>query len=102
MKSVLPLAALALACLASGPLHAQTDALQARNWAASCTGCHGTNGRAQPGNVSLAGQDKDEMLRTLLDFKRGVRPATVMEQLSKGYTDEQLAAIAEWFARQPK
>lgn len=102
MKFLL-IASLAAGLLAvAGSAQAQTDVLQARSWAASCAGCHGTDGRAEPGNEPLAGVDKDEMLKKLLDFKSGAKPATVMHQLSKGYTDEQLAAIAAWFAAQKK
>lgn len=78
------------------------DAKLARNLAATCANCHGTNGHAQTGNEPLAGGNKDEMLKKLLDFKRGAKPATIMHQLSKGYSDEQLAAIAAWFAAQKK
>ena len=58
--------------------------------------------QAQTGNEPLAGGNKDEMLKKLLDFKRGAKPATIMHQLSKGYSDEQLAAIVSWFAAQKK
>jgi len=51
---------------------------------------------------ALAGKDKDEMLQKLLDFKNGRKPATIMHQLSKGYTDEQLKDIAAYFAAQKK
>jgi sulfide dehydrogenase cytochrome subunit len=37
-----------------------------------------------------------------MDFKAGKRPATIMHQLAKGYTDEQLADIAGYFAAQKK
>ena len=98
-----PITALA-ACLlaAAGAAQAQSDPLQVRSWAAGCASCHGTNGQAQSGNEPLAGVNKDEMLKKLLDFKRGAKPATIMHQLSKGYTDDQLAAIAAWFAAQKK
>jgi cytochrome c553 len=76
------------------------DALQARGWAASCANCHGTQGRAQPGMVALAGSDKDRLVATMQDFKSGRRPATVMHQLAKGYSDDQIAAIAAYFAAQ--
>lgn len=80
--------------------HAQVN--QIRVWAAACANCHGTDGRAEPGMESLAGKDKDEMLQKLLDYKSGRKPATIMHQLSKGYTDEQLAQIAGYFAAQKK
>jgi sulfide dehydrogenase cytochrome subunit len=77
---------------------AQADALQVRSLAASCASCHGTNGVAQPGMESLAGRPKDELLKQMLDFKTGKKPATIMHQLSKGYTDEQLEQLAGYFS----
>lgn len=88
---------------ASGWAAAQApDPLQVRSWAASCANCHGTDGRAQPGMESLAGVAKDDILKKMLDFKSGRRPATIMHQLAKGYSDEQIAAIAAYFAAQKK
>lgn len=75
-----------------------TDALQVRGMAAACASCHGTSGVAQPGMESLAGQPKEELLKKMLDFKSGKKPATLMHQLSKGYTDEQLEQLAGYFA----
>ena len=71
--------------------------------AATCAGCHGTNGATQ-GNAlpPLAGQPQDQLLAALKDFKAGKRPATIMTQLAKGYTDEQLEIIAAYFAAQKK
>ena len=85
----------------TGLAHAQ-DALQVRSWAASCANCHGTDGRAQPGMESLAGVNKDDIVKKMLDFKAGRKPATIMHQLSKGYSDEQIVAIAGYFAAQKK
>jgi sulfide dehydrogenase cytochrome subunit len=79
---------------------AAPSALQVRSWAAGCANCHGTNGNAEPGHVSLAGQNADLMLKNLLDFKEGRRPATLMHQLAKGYSDAELKAIATYFAAQ--
>jgi len=93
----------AVLALASSVAQAQSiDPLQVRGWAAACANCHGTNGVAQPGNESLAGANKDDLLKKMLDFKSGNKPATIMHQLSKGYSDEQLAAIAGYFAAQKK
>ena len=86
----------------SGLAQAQVDPLHVRSWAASCAACHGTEGRAQPGMESLAGANKEEMVKKMLDFKTGRRPATLMHQLSKGYSDEQIVAIAAYFAAQKK
>lgn len=76
------------------------DAVQIRSLAASCANCHGTGGIAQEGMESLAGKPQDYLLRALMDFKSGKRPATVMHQLSKGYSDLQLEQLATYFAAQ--
>jgi cytochrome c553 len=89
------LAGLALSTLS---VWASADALQVRSMAASCSACHGTSGIAQQGMESLAGVPKDELLKKLLDFKTGKKPATLMHQLSKGFTDEQLDQLAGYFA----
>ena len=99
VRSTKWLAAAVLAATAAGA-HAQVN--QIKVWAAACANCHGTDGRAQSGMEALAGKDKDELLQKLLDFKSGRKPATIMHQLSKGYTDEQLAQIAGYFAAQKK
>jgi cytochrome c553 len=83
----------------AAPAGAQ-DPNYARNIAATCTACHGTDGRSVGGiPPSLAGQSKDYLLGALKDFKEGKRPGTtIMHQHAKGYTDEQLELIAGYFA----
>jgi sulfide dehydrogenase cytochrome subunit len=39
-------------------------------------------------------------LQKLAEFKSGDKPASIMHQISKGYTDEQLDLIATYFAAQ--
>lgn len=102
MQSKWWLSAGVLAFFCSGPLRAQPDDLQLRSLAASCANCHGTAGVAQEGMESLAGASRDDLQRKLMDFKAGRKPATVMQQLAKGYTDEQLAALAQHFSQLKK
>jgi len=93
--------ATALLALAAAAAAARApDPNLARDLAATCTTCHGTNGVSQGGTANLAGMNRDAMIRTMQDFKSGTRPATIMHQLAKGYTDEQIALIAGWFATQ--
>ena len=82
----------------AAPTYAQ-DPNTARNLAATCFTCHGTNG-VSVNNVppSLAGQNKDYLLQQLRDFRDGKRTATIMHQHAKGYTDQQLELIAAYFA----
>ena len=91
-----------LALTAGVGLAQAQDALQVRSWAAACANCHGTNGQAQPGIEALAGINKDEIVKKMMDFKAGRKPATIMHQLAKGYSDEQIVAIAGYFAAQKK
>ena len=84
--------------LASLSMWANADALQVRSMAASCAACHGTSGVAQPGMESLAGQKKEDLLKKMLDYKSGKKPATLMHQLSAGYSDVQIEQLAEYFA----
>ena len=87
----------------SGLAQAQVDPLHVRSWAASCAACHGTNGHAQPGMIALAGVPKEVTIQKMLDYKADRVPtATIMHQLAKGYSDEQIAAIAGYFAAQKK
>jgi len=90
--------------LAAFCLLAATGAAQAadpnlgRNLAATCANCHGTNGHAIPGSGldSLAGVEKTKTLQKLADFKSGVKPASIMHQIDKDYTDEKLDLIATY------
>lgn len=84
--------------LASLSMWASADALQVRSMAASCAACHGTSGIAQQGMESLAGQKKEDFLKKMQDFKSGKKPATLMHQLSKGYSDAQIDQLADYFA----
>jgi cytochrome c553 len=51
----------------------------------------------------LAGMSADKMLALLADYRSGAQPATIMHQIVKGYTDEQIRLLAAYFAaQQPK
>ncbi len=101
MRTMLAAAAAALAALAAVPAQAQAqDPNLARNLAATCANCHGTLGRAQGDMKPLAGVSAEKMLAMLADFRSGAQPATIMHQIVKGYTDEQLRLIAGWYAAQ--
>ncbi len=93
----------AAALLAAQATCAQSVApLEIRALAATCANCHGTNGHAVSGSavVSIAGLKQDYISQQMKAFKTGQRPATVMHQLAKGYTDEQIEQLAAYFASQ--
>jgi sulfide dehydrogenase cytochrome subunit len=71
-----------------------------RTLAAACANCHGTGGHAVSGMPVLAAMPETRLIQFMREFKSGVRPATVMQQIAKGYTDEQLKSLAAFFAGQ--
>lgn len=75
-----------------------------RSMAANCATCHGTGGRAAADSAlqGLAGRSKDELVAAMNAFRAGSRPATVMHQIAKGFGEDEIAAIADYFARQPR
>ena len=82
------------------PAFAQ-NANSGRDLAANCFTCHGTDGNSVGGvPPSLAGRDRTALFQTMKDFQSGNRPATIMNQHAKGYTDTQLHAISAYFATQ--
>jgi len=93
-------AALLLAATASATMAQGAEALHARALAATCANCHGTDGRTVDGSAipSLVGMPKSYMVNQMKAFRDGSRPATVMHQLGKGYTDQQIDSIASYFA----
>jgi sulfide dehydrogenase cytochrome subunit len=94
---------LAVAALAAAPAYAQDTA--GRNLAASCAICHGTEGRTTSKDsplIPIAGLPRDHIATQMRAFRDGKRPATVMHQIAKGYTDPQIDALAAWFAAQKR
>jgi cytochrome subunit of sulfide dehydrogenase len=94
---------LAAAAVALGAAHASAqggDPNAGRSLAATCANCHGTNGISVDAVESLAGMPKDQIVRKMQEYKKGTKPGTIMPQLAKGYTDEQIEVLGAWFAAQ--
>ncbi|MEN9628771.1 MAG: hypothetical protein RJA10_1998 [Pseudomonadota bacterium] len=101
LRSLVHPAILALLTATAAQAQSPEAALAGRNLAATCANCHGTNGQAVGGAMQpLAGMPADRMLALLSAYRNGTAPATVMHQLTKGYSDDQLRLIASHFAAQ--
>ncbi|MBU3605219.1 MULTISPECIES: c-type cytochrome [unclassified Polynucleobacter] len=83
--------------------NADATNLYHRGLAATCANCHGTDGKGVPdGGMPLINQlTSEQMLTQLKAFKSGAREGTIMPQLAKGYSDEQLETIAKQLGKQP-
>lgn len=71
-----------------------------RELAATCAPCHGTNGFSAGGMPSIAGRDRETLVLQLQLFRSGKRPGTVMGQIARGFTDQEIALLTEFFASQ--
>jgi sulfide dehydrogenase cytochrome subunit len=96
---MLRIALAALSCVAL-QAHAQD---RPRQLASACAICHGTDGRSDAKALpSLAGMPSEYLASQMRAFRDGQRPATVMHQIAKGYSDEQINALAAFFAAQKR
>ena len=96
-------ATIILFALAPAPSRAaDAQALYVKGLAATCANCHGTNGKAQKDTSvpGLAGMQAEVLVEQMQAFRNGTRPATIMHQIAKGYNDEQIKQLADYFASQ--
>jgi len=90
---------LTLATAAQAESTANVESLQTKVLAAACANCHGTDGRTSGAIPSIAGRPAFVLESKLQAFKRGEdQDATVMSRHASGYTDEELAALAQYFS----
>ncbi len=98
MKILAP--AIGLLALVALPVQAQGPASPFPYFVGNCFNCHGTEGRVNSAIPSIAGRDKAYLEETLKAFKAGSKSATIMHQLAKGYSDEEIALLADYFSKQ--
>ncbi len=85
--------------LTSGLAQAEFD--RASMLANTCVGCHGINGiSAGPAIPSIGGMSEAYFIDSMKAYRDGTRPSTIMTRLAKGYTDEDIAEMAKYFAQQ--
>lgn len=67
--------------------------------ASSCANCHGTDGKLAGAIPAIANRPAGVLEAQLLAFKQDQQPnTTVMNRIAKGFSDEELKALAEYFA----
>jgi sulfide dehydrogenase cytochrome subunit len=70
--------------------------------ASTCAGCHGTNGASKgPATPSIAGLEEEYFVGVMNAYKSGERWSTIMGRIAKGYSDEDIAAIAKHYSQMP-
>ena len=100
MRSLGPLAAACgLAVIAAAGLGcAPADAADPALVASSCTGCHAASGKLSTAIPTIRGQPEAFLFEAMRAFRAGQRPATVMDRIAKGFTDEEIRQLAAYFA----
>ena len=90
------LAALATASMIGGA----ALAAEAPPGASSCSGCHAANPNVGTPVPPLAGRPAAEIASQMIAFKSGQRAGTIMDRIAKGFSDEEIQAIAAWYSSQ--
>jgi cytochrome c553 len=88
--------ALALALAISAP----AIAAEPPAGASSCSGCHAANPKVDTPVPSIRGRDPAEIVAAMQAFRAGERPSTVMGRIAKGFSEDEIRAIAVWLAAQ--
>ena len=90
--------ALLLACVAGGPARAA----EGPPGESSCTGCHAATSIPDSVLPRIAGRKVADIVTAMREYRSGAWPSSVMGRIAKGFNDQQIDAIAAWFAAQPE
>jgi cytochrome c553 len=100
-NAVMGSARIVAAMLASGVLASGVAvAGEAPVGAVACLGCHAGSARVVTPVPRIIGMDRAAIVKAMQDFRSGQRTGTVMDRIAKGFTDEEVQAIAAWYAAQ--
>ena len=98
-KTIIHTAMIAGGLVCSGSVLAETAT--ATMLANTCAGCHGTNGSSVgPSSPTIAGISRDNFIETMAAYKSGERPSTIMTRIAKGYTEQEIELMADFFSKQ--
>ena len=96
-KTLLSLLLIALAGTAGAQARIDIEPL-----ARTCNGCHGVGGASVSGPMpSIGGLPRSYLKRVMKQWKYGERSAITMDRILKGFSDDQIDALADYFSRQP-
>lgn len=70
--------------------------------AMTCNNCHGTGGVSVGLSMpSIAGLSESYLKNIMMEWKTGARASANMTRLIKGYTDDEIAALAQYYSKLP-
>ena len=100
MKGFRALAALAICWMIAAPSQA-VDEYTGRTIGSACFACHGAAGASKSSIPPIIiGVPAAYIVRQLQDFRDDKRYSTIMGRIARGYTDEEIIAVAEYISSQ--
>ena len=87
---------------AADAAHDAQAAPAVRLLAATCANCHGPQGDSPGAMPSIAGLPREHLVERLRMLRAGAADATLMHQLAKAYSDDEIERLAAHFALQPR
>lgn len=96
-SSCLRLAALVTVLALPTMMVEAAETAPAAQLADACSSCHGIDGRSTGAIPPLAGQSRDDLIAKLTAFRDGEN-LTIMNRLARGYSDDEIAALADYFS----
>ncbi len=94
VRAIRSVTVVSLLLLAGTDLSAAEQAINVAVPSNSCSGCHGQSSSRVLPALSLLSADEVEV--SMLAFKNGTRPATLMNRIARGFTDEEIRQLAVW------
>jgi cytochrome c553 len=76
------------------------DAALGEYLAGECVGCHQLSGRTSGGIPRIVGKSENDLIAALNAYKTGKRENSVMRNIAGRLTEEEIAALAAFFAAQ--
>jgi cytochrome c553 len=91
---------LSLSLLLGGAEFCGASAADAPPGASSCSGCHPASQSVDTQVKRLIGRKPEDIVAAIKAFRSGEKPATIMDRIAKGFTDDEIKAIADWYGAQ--
>jgi cytochrome subunit of sulfide dehydrogenase len=91
-----------LAGAVASPLGAQSPAERPEApplIAQACSGCHGQAGAGSGSVPKIAGYNRELFIAQWAAFRTKQRPATIMDRVATGYSDAEVAVLADYFSK---
>ena len=100
MNAIRIVTAAVFASTLTAPALAAGAATDAPPGALSCSGCHPAARSVDTAVPRLVGRNPADIVAAMQAFKSGQKPSSVMDRIAKGFSDDEVKAIAAWYGAQ--